>query len=80
MFTCRDGKADVLSSQAMKCYRKKVKKLLKVSLNIKKCTNVSGRALHQCKNPIVASWHTPYEETNGESALACNVRARETQL
>ena len=24
-------------------------KLFKVSLNIKKCTNVSGRALHQCK-------------------------------
>ena len=32
------------------------------------------------KKPIVASWHTPYEKTNGESALACNVRARETQL
>ena len=24
-------------------------KLFKVSLNIKKCTHVSGRALHQCK-------------------------------
>ena len=24
-------------------------KILKVSLNNKKCTNVSGRALHQCK-------------------------------
>ena len=24
-------------------------KLFKVSSNIKKCTNVSGRALHQCK-------------------------------
>ena len=24
-------------------------KLLKVSVNIKKCTNVSGRALHLCK-------------------------------
>jgi len=25
----------------------------------------------------VTSWHTPYEKTNDESALACNVRARE---
>ena len=41
--------------------------LIKVSLNIKKCTNVSGRTLRQCKKPIVASWHTPYEKTNGET-------------
>ena len=26
--------------------------------------------------PIVTSWHTPYEKTNDESALACNARAR----
>ena len=55
-------------------------KLFKVSLNIKKCTNVSGRAFISVKKPIVASWHMPYEETNGESAFACNMRTRETQL
>lgn len=32
------------------------------------------------EKPIVASWHTPYEETNGESELACNVHVRETRL
>ena len=29
------------------------------------------------KKPIVASWHTPYEKTNGKSALAFNVRRKD---
>ena len=31
-------------------------KLLKVSMNIKKCTNVSGRALHLCRKAQWAQW------------------------
>ena len=30
--------------------------------------------------PVVASWHTPYKKPNGERALACNMRSRETRL
>ena len=41
-------------------------------MNIKKCTNVSCRALHLCKKPIVASWHTPYKN------LTVNVRLHVT--
>ena len=52
----------------------------KVSLNIKNVQTFRAEPFISVKKPIVASWHTPYEETNGESALACNVRARETQL
>ena len=50
-------------------------------MNIKKCTNVSGRALHlYTKSPLwqVGIRHT--KKPNGERALARDVRARETQL
>ena len=57
------------------------RKILKVSLNIKKCTNVSGRALHQCKKAhCVKLAYATRKKTNGESMLACDARARETQL
>ena len=53
---------------------------LKCHRTLKNVQTCRAEPFVSVKKPIVASWHTPYEETNGESALACNVRARETQL
>ena len=55
-------------------------KLLKVSLNIKKIQTFRAEPFISVKKPNVASWHTPHKKPNGESAPACNVRARETQV
>ena len=48
-------------------------------MNIKKCTNVSGRALYLCKKAHCGKLGYAIRKT-GERALACNVRACETQL
>ena len=44
-------------------------KLFKVSLNIKKCTNVSGRALHQCKKAHCGKLASPRRLTSREELL-----------
>ena len=49
-------------------------------MNIKKCTNVSGRALHLSKKAHCSKLAYTIQKPNGEPALACNVRALETQL
>ena len=72
--------APQLISQTTFCMGKVNGKLFKVSLNIKKCTNVSDRALHQCKKAHCGKLTYVIRKPNGESALACNVRAPETQL
>ena len=47
-------------------------------MNIKNVETFQAEPFICVKEPIVASWHTPYKKPNGERALACNVRARET--
>ena len=61
--------------------RKKVmENSLRCHWTLKNVQTFRAEPIISVRKPIVVSWHTPYEETNGESALACDVRARETQL